>query len=107
MNTRTCLRVGLCLLVLAAMILPVIACEKAKQMTVAGTYTSERNAKKYRELKSDGTFFAQEENAAGTGTYEMAGDQITLKFQLGTAVRAKLEGNTMIDSQDGERWTKK
>jgi len=99
-------RIIVCL-ALAAGLFCTAGCEKAKQMSVAGTYVSELNPKKYRELKADGTFFAQEEVASLTGTFEIEGSQITLKFTIGTAVRATLDGETMIDSRDGERWTKK
>jgi hypothetical protein len=96
-----------CVLVLT-FLLPVIACEKAKQMTVAGTYVSEKDPKHTRELKSDGTVVEMEGSTGGEGTYEVSGDEITFKFQvLGTAriMKSKLEGKAIIDG-DGERFVK-
>ncbi|KAF0154042.1 MAG: hypothetical protein FD159_2706 [Syntrophaceae bacterium] len=102
-TVRTTLMV-LCLIFIS---LSFVACDKANQMSNSGTYVSEKNQERYRELKSDGTFFAQEGRAASfSGNYKIEGNQITCTLPTGQAIRSKLEGKTMIDS-DGERWTKK
>jgi hypothetical protein len=104
---HTTVRTTAILVILAMLVFPIGACTKAKRMSAAGTYVSERNTAEYRELKSDGTCFLQGGDSAVTGTYEIEGNQVTIKGFLGITMRAKLEGNTMIDSQNGERWTKK
>jgi len=82
------------------------SCERAKQWSAAGKYVSEKNDKNYLELKADGTFFLQVRSRGRAGKYEIDGDQITLKTDMGSASRGKIDGNTMIDP-DGDRWTKK
>ena len=72
---------------------------------VAGKYVSEKNQKNYLELKTDGTFFVQEDSMGMAGKYEIDGDTITLKTDMGLASRGKIEGKTVIDN-DGDRWTK-
>jgi len=84
----------------------VLLLDKTNQFPAVGTYTSEQNGMKYRELKSDGTCFIQELRGAVTCTYEIDGSQLTIKASNGKALRVKLKANTMVDS-DGELWTKK
>jgi hypothetical protein len=107
MDTRLSHGSLFCLFVLTAL-LPVVACEKAKQMTVAGTYVSQRDPKHTRELKSDGTVVEMQGSTGGEGKYEVSGDQITFRFQVfGTTriMKSKLEGNAIIDG-DQERFVK-
>ena len=70
----------------------------------SGKYISEKNPKDYLELKSDGTFYIQEGGMGVTGKYEIEGDQITLKMDMGFASRGRIQGKTIID-KDGDRWT--
>jgi len=79
-----------------------ISCSKTG---VSGKYVNEKNPKDYLELKSDGTFFSQEGPMGIAGKYEVEGDQITLKTDMGFASRGKIQGKTIID-KDGDRWTK-
>lgn len=86
--------------------LNLVSCDnKANQMSVSGRYVSEKSPERFRELKSDGTFFVQEGQVSATGTYKVSDKQITLTVSNGTAFRANLEGKAMIDL-DGERYTK-
>ena len=100
------IRVKSVLVVLSLIVGMVAGCAKAKQLSAAGTYVSEKIPNDYRELKSDGTFYLQQGPAGMTGTYEIEGDQITFKLASGSAHRCKIEGNTIVDP-DGERFTKK
>lgn len=93
----------LCMLVVS---LNLVSCDnKANQMSVAGRYVSEQSPERFRELKSDGTFFVQEGQVSATGNYKVSDKQITLTVSNGTAYRVNLDGKSMIDL-DGERYTK-
>ena len=100
------------LLALATAFCTASACDKVKTMSAAGKYVSEKSPDHFRELKADGTFYEEDKNAWGgqttgmTGTYQIEGNQITLKLEMGMAMRSTLSGNTMVDS-DGERLVKK
>ncbi len=75
--------------------------------SIVGKYFNEKHPNQYIELKPDLTFQMVEEDGTGaTGTYEIEGDVILLKLQIGIVGRSKLQGNTLIDP-DGDRWTKK
>ena len=89
------------LIVILLVVCLLVGCSK----TVAGKYVNEKNPKDYLELKSDGTFFVQEGSMGMAGKYEIEGNQITLKTDIGLATRGKIEGKTIID-KDGDRWTK-
>lgn len=71
----------------------------------AGKYVSEKNSDDFLELKSDGTFTVIEGRSGFTGKYEIDGDQIILKADIGLAQRGRIEGQTIIDNE-GTRWTK-
>jgi len=107
MHVRVASRL-ICSLILLAVWLPTVACEKARQMTLAGKYVSQRDANHTRELKSDGTVVEMQGSTGGEGKYEVSGDEITFRFQvLGTTriMKSKLEGNAIVDG-DGERFVK-
>ena len=93
------------LLILAILVMPLIACENFSRWRVAGNYVSEKNAKNYMELKSNGSFYVHENGMGAAGSYEVDGDQVTLKTDLGLATRGKIDGKTLVDD-DGDRWTK-
>lgn len=57
------------------------------------------------ELKSNGSFYIRENSMGIAGSYEVDGDQITLKTEMGMASRGKIEGKVVVND-DGERWTK-
>jgi hypothetical protein len=79
---------------------------KAEFDQVTGTYVNQADNGKYRELKPDKTFFVQIAPGRGQhGTYELEGDTITFKTITGTAIRAKIQDNKIVDS-DGETWIK-
>jgi hypothetical protein len=79
-----------------------IACSSS----LTGKYFSQTNSGSYRELKSDKTFFVQlAPGIAQHGTYEVEGETITFKTAMGTAIKATLQGNKIVDS-DGETWIK-
>jgi len=91
-------------LLLIFLIVTVIATSECTA-SVAGKYVSEKNARNYLELKSDGTFYLHEGFTDFAGKYEVEGSQITLKTEMGFASRGTIEGKTLID-KDGVRWTK-
>ena len=68
-------------------------------------YISERDRTKVRELKPDGTFFAQERVGNIYGKYEVEGDTLVLKTSMCMTVKVKFRNNMMIDP-DGEVWVK-
>lgn len=76
-----------------------------KGNSLHGIYVSQKNPTYYMDLKSDGTFFSKE-MITTHGKYEIEGNVITLKFELGLASRGRIEGNVLIDP-DGDRWVKK
>lgn len=107
MKAHSFSRVSPCLFVLA-ILLPLIACEQAKQMAVAGTYVSERNPEHTRELRPDGIFIYMKGSDGVEGRYELSGNEITFRVQaLGTTriVKSKLDGDAIVD-RDGERFVK-
>jgi hypothetical protein len=77
----------------------------SKSTSLSGTYVSEKNDKYFLELKSDGTFFLKEQLTT-YGKYEIEGNIITLKLEIGFASRGRIEGNVLID-KDGTRWIKR
>jgi heat shock protein HslJ len=80
--------------------------EEVQQSSVAGKYFSETHPEYYIELKSDRTFVIPGNGRAMIGTYEVEGDQITLKAQMQRPAQFKLLGKTLIDPEGG-RWTQK
>jgi lysozyme len=98
-------RVGLATSLLAALAL-LVGCSATR---VAGKYVSQANPEDYLELRTDGTFYLQEEGITLDGKYRVDGDDITLSVSIlgiSTASKGRLEGDVIID-QDGERWVKK
>ena len=95
--------IRLSVLFVALMSLWLTSCSKS---AVYGTYVSENNAKDYTELKSDGTFVAQQGSAGFSGKYKIVGKNITLTLESGQAARGRIDGNTIIDNQ-GIHWTRK
>jgi hypothetical protein len=95
--------IRLSVLFVALMSLWLTSCSKS---SVYGTYVSEKNAKDYTELKSDGAFFVQQGSVSFSGKYKVDGKNITLTLDSGQAARGKIDGNTIIDDQ-GIHWTRK
>jgi len=87
-----------------AMVLLLIAFAACSR-SISGKYVSERGGNRYREFKSDGTVFSQEGAQAGYFTYEIDGDELTVKSPSGRAVKCKIQDNKIIDP-DGETWVK-
>jgi len=73
--------------------------------SLEGKFVSEKNHKNYRELRSDKTYFVQEEIGTTNGTYEINSDSIIFKMGNDVALTSKIQGNTIIDP-DGEVWKK-
>lgn len=71
---------------------------------VAGKYVSEKDASKYIELKSDGTFIALDGSMSVEGKYEVEGSRITFTTDTGYASRGRIEAN--IIARDDDRWKK-
>lgn len=88
--------------VLALLALTIIT---ACSSSLDGRFVSEKNHKNYRELRSDKTYFVQEENGALSGTYEINSDSIIFRMGNDVALTSKIQGNTIIDP-DGEVWKK-
>jgi hypothetical protein len=101
---KTKIRRGLLVIILISV--SFLGCDKLSRMGISGTYVSEKNEKNFMELKTNGSFYVHENGMGMAGSYEIDGDQITLKTDMGFASRGKVDGNTLIDD-DGERWTKK
>jgi hypothetical protein len=87
-------------------VLPFMACSKMAQLHVAGTYTHENNSEEFLELKSNGSYYLRESGMGVVGKYEVDGNQITLKTDMGFASRGIFAGDTLVD-EEGQRWTKK
>lgn len=90
------------LLITILLTLTFISCSKS----YVGTFLSEKNSKNYIELKSDGSFYIQEDKQGFTGKFEVEDKTITFKTDIGVAFRGKIEKNIIIDP-DGETWVKK
>jgi len=83
----------------------VIGCSRTSK-SVAGTYVNKANSSEYLELKANGEFYLRELGMGIIGKYEIEGDTITLKFDMGLAARGRIRGNTLID-EDGKTWVKR
>src|SRR5262245_5863535 len=73
----------------------------------AGGYALEGSTTDFIVLGEDGRFCVSEQGGAMGGTYEVEGDQITLKADrdpLGEAV-GSIEGDVLVDP-DGQRWVR-
>jgi hypothetical protein len=97
-RTRT---TGVIILIFAALTL-LAACSGNKAV---GKYFSDDNPGWYRELNADGTFYSKEGDIGFSGTYRVDGEDITYSLGFGLALKARIEGNILID-EDGERWVK-
>ncbi|GAB6172977.1 hypothetical protein JCM15765_24550 [Paradesulfitobacterium aromaticivorans] len=74
--------------------------------TVSGTYVDVKNNKSYLELKSDGTWYLQDDYGHGyTGKYTIDGNTITID-NGGRAARFTINGDTITDSE-GDKLVKK
>lgn len=82
------------------------ACSGSHVLQTPGVYVSFQSGG-YLELRSDGGFFLDERGTGSgiSGTYMISNDILTLTLPSGTATRATLTGDTIID-KDGERWLK-
>jgi hypothetical protein len=79
------------LLPLSALLLA--GCKK----TVSGTYISRDDGSEYIDLKRDGSFYMGTSRSGLYGKYEVDGDVITFKFDGGRALRARIEGNAVVE----------
>ena len=74
--------------------------------SILGKYKDTKNSKGYLELKSDGTFFLSEVGYPSgralqrVGKYEVEGNQITIKLEMGIAARGVVEKDK-ISFEDG------
>lgn len=79
-----------------------IACSSG----LAGKWVNPADAKDYYEFKSDGTWFSQNSSGRGAaGTYEVAGNEITMKLGNGMAGKATVKDNVMT-TPDGKTYKK-
>lgn len=92
-------------LVLLLIALVLVGCSRSSK-SVAGTYVNKANSSEYLELKANGEFYLRELGMGLTGEYEIEGDTITLKLDMGFAARGRIRGNTLID-EDGKIWVKR
>lgn len=68
-------------------------------------YVSQRSSRHVLDLAPNGEFTMLQDEQGAWGRYEIAGEYITYKLANGTAVRSRIVGDTIIDS-DGERWVR-
>ena len=99
-------RISRSALVVLLSALPFVACSKMAQRYVAGTYTNENNGKEFLELKSNGSFYLRESGTGIFGEYEVEGNQITLKTDMGFAYRGIFAGDTLVNEK-GHYWTRR
>ena len=72
---------------------------------MTGKYISEDNPDDYMELKSNGTFYSEEEGIGFSGSYDVNGNELTLSLAIGFATKVRIEGDVIID-EDRERWVR-
>lgn len=82
-----------------------VGCSRSSK-SAAGTYVNKANSSEYLELKANGEFYLRELGMGITGQYEIEGDTITLKFDMGLAARGRIRGKTIVD-EDGKTWVKR
>jgi hypothetical protein len=93
-------------LLLLVVTLNIASCDKIKKISISGKYLSEKNPLEYRELKSNGLFYVQVTGGGFTGPYIIEGNQITFLFPNAITKISTLTGNTIVDNDDGLRFTK-
>ena len=91
-------------LVLFLIVLVLVGCSRSSK-SVAGTYVNKANSSEYLELKANGEFYLREAGMGVAGRYEIEGDTITLKLEMGLAVRGRIRGKSIIDNE-GKTWVK-
>jgi len=92
-------------ILIALAITTVVGCSRSSK-SVTGTYVNKANSSEHLELKANGEFYLRELGMGITGKYEIEGDTITLKFDMGLAARGRIRGNTIID-EEGKTWVKR
>jgi hypothetical protein len=70
----------------------------------AGHYVRERNPAEYVDLMPDGRFTLRERGKDYVGSYDVSGDTLTLQLPGGKTVRAKMDGERIVDQH--ENWVR-
>lgn len=94
------------MLLLLIVTLNIASCDTSKKISISGKYLSEKNPLEYRELKSNGQFYVQVTGGGFTGPFMIEGNQITFLFPNAITKISTLTGNTIVDNDDGQRFTK-
>lgn len=71
-----------------------------------GKYLSSADPKYFRELKADGTFYAEDGPVKGSGTYTIDSTTILFKYDVGMEAASSIIDNKIIDD-DKEVWVLK
>lgn len=103
---KSCIKENMKKLISIVLILTVVLSMGCLKSGVEGKYVSTDNPGTYRELNSDGTFFAdQGDYRSVSGTYKVKDNKIRFILPSGSTFESRIEGNKIID-WDGEVWQK-
>ena len=84
-NWQTTLRI----LLLAAVVILIVSLSNCARKKSGIYVAKDLHPAPFIELKSDGTFYVQRATGGGvSGTYEVDGDTVTVKFQTGVTEKA-------------------